>query len=346
MTDYRCRKLSVISPVSQGSTSSMTLDFSTVSMYKFLLILFVFCAANPLRLHAQISTVAISAEFALAPSTTVIAAEPYQLVITLISTEPVHLSSFTVADSENFLIQKLSIFEPLQLSIDFVPLTAGFVQFPSVQVLSETQNGSSQIFVCPELRMNILPGTKALSPSSLKDIKGPLGNAGFPWFWALFSAVLMAAAAAGFYFYHRKKQKIEQEKQMELILPAHEIALKKLAEQWQKYEESRDFKPFYFEISMIFRAYLSKEFSIDALEKTTPEIFSVMRARSIDRKLCVQCRDLLAACDLVKFAKFIFTESEIEANFLSIKQFIEERAALIKEPRKEPNKEPSAPPKL
>ena len=79
-------------------------------------------------------------------------------------------------------------------------------------------------------------------------------------------------------------------------------------------------------MSVIFRTYLSAQFSLDTLEKTTSEIFAEMRMSGVDRKIAQETRELLSASDLVKFAKFVPDAGNVSDEFERTKKLVLETA--------------------
>ena len=143
---------------------------------------------------------------------------------------------------------------------------------------------------------------------------GPPAQARLDWRKYILPAAVAAAliallAAAIWWFKKRPKQKIKVVER-EIIAPA-EAALRRLLELEKKnLPQSGQLKRYFTELSDSLREYLEKEFSIDALEKTTfeleselPKILKGQRERIIS---------LLKMCDAVKFAKAAVPPEEAE----------------------------------
>ena len=122
-------------------------------------------------------------------------------------------------------------------------------------------------------------------------------------------AILLIAllAVALWQFKKRPKQKIKVVEQVK-VSPA-ESALRRLADlERRELPQSGQMKKYFTELSDTFREYIEKEFSIDAMEKTTfeleselPNILEGQRERIIS---------LLEMCDAVKFAKAVLPTEE------------------------------------
>jgi len=75
-------------------------------------------------------------------------------------------------------------------------------------------------------------------------------------------------------------------------------------------------------LSDILRYYVSRVYNIDGLEKTTNELFVLLKNKApldYNREL----KNYLISCDFVKFAKVIPTQENIEEDFKTAKNFVE-----------------------
>ncbi|MEZ4827420.1 MAG: BatD family protein [Bacteroidia bacterium] len=88
-------------------------------------------------------------------------------------------------------------------------------------------------------------------------------------------------------------------------VPAHEIAMRKLALLEEKRLWQKDFiKEYYSELTDVFREYLENRFLIMAMESTTGEIVQNMRqVHTFTQRQIQQVETLLTTADLAKFAK-------------------------------------------
>jgi hypothetical protein len=90
----------------------------------------------------------------------------------------------------------------------------------------------------------------------------------------------------------------------EVIRPAHEIALEKLAalqaaELWQKGE----IKQYQSQLTYIIREYIENRYDKPALESTTGEILRDLKEINFPEQLVPKTREMLQLADMVKFAK-------------------------------------------
>ncbi len=123
--------------------------------------------------------------------------------------------------------------------------------------------------------------------------------------------VLIILAAAIFIFIKKRKKTVERPQ--EPSEPPGNTAARELEEllAMNLIEEGR-VKEYYIRISDIIRKFIESKLTIEALDKTTWELYQEMRSKKTDRKLADNIRDFLEECDRVKFAKYIPTKKETE----------------------------------
>jgi hypothetical protein len=93
--------------------------------------------------------------------------------------------------------------------------------------------------------------------------------------------------------------------------PAHEVALEALERLIAADLISRgETKQFYIEISEITRQYKHDRYFVVALEMTTTEVLSGLKAQDLGEEIEDHFGTFLNRCDLVKFAKFIPSENQ------------------------------------
>ena len=154
--------------------------------------------------------------------------------------------------------------------------------------------------------VSILPDT-ASAPQPIKGVRSlPLTFrdmlAWTPWLLAL----LLVAAAIYFYRRFRKQQQPEKYKAPEIILPAHELALRELiALRDNKYPERGMLREFFTEISEILRRYMERRYEFPALEMTTWDLEQELSRERYPQILVHQSLPVLRESDLVKFAKYL-----------------------------------------
>ena len=152
-------------------------------------------------------------------------------------------------------------------------------------------------------------GTVAVDTTqAIKPIKDPLKapitlKEVMPW--VILTALLGLIAFGIYWFFFRKKpvQFIEAPKPPPV--PAHELAMRKLAKlEADKLWQQGDVKPYYVALTGILREYLEGRYKVPALESTTDEIMSFMASKTLSEQNILKLKDLLQRADLAKFAKF------------------------------------------
>lgn len=162
--------------------------------------------------------------------------------------------------------------------------------------------------------------------AEIHDIRPPLGIPVDYWRMALMigSLVLGLAALATAYWLYRKRKQGQPIFRKEVLRPAHQIALENL----QKLLASNllregEYKVFYFALSDIVRRYIERRFFIKAMEETTTELLGSLTEEQFPQEQIGLVREILSACDLVKFAKYAPPDSETESTVQLIRDFIE-----------------------
>ena len=107
-----------------------------------------------------------------------------------------------------------------------------------------------------------------------------------------------------FYLSRLRKEKPEAKEEEIIIRPAHEIALEKLKilEEKELWQNDR-VKEYQSQLTYVIREYLENRYGISALEMTTDEIISQLKAKDFEMKWKDGLKRILQIADLVKFAK-------------------------------------------
>ncbi|MBI4679426.1 MAG: hypothetical protein HY748_17765 [Elusimicrobia bacterium] len=138
----------------------------------------------------------------------------------------------------------------------------------------------------------------------LKDIKEVRSARSALWPWLL----LAALAAAGYCLWKRRKTAgpaAAPDAAPPDTRPAHVIAQSELdwLERSGLWEEGR-YKEFYIRLTDTLRQYLERRYGLPAMQLTTTELVSGMRAMEVERRLGQAVKDLLDRADLAKFARW------------------------------------------
>lgn len=265
------------------------------------------------------------------PSTTVPFAEPFQILSTIDSNQPIFLSTFSIPDIEGLEILKNIETSSSQetpekkfkseIKLTLLPLAVGEILFPTLSIPYSAQKVSS-ILQTPPIKILVAGSIgENVSPEMLKDIKPPIQLSFWNWIWTTITISLLIFTAFWFLI-KRRRGNITRLTPPTPARPADEVALENLERILEEYRRSGAVKTFCVALSNLLRDYLGCCYGIDAMEKTTSEIFSAMKTEEIDRKICLHLKEILTDCDLVKFAKFSPSEKELMENFEKCKRFI------------------------
>ncbi len=144
-------------------------------------------------------------------------------------------------------------------------------------------------------------------PTDIRGIKPPV-DIPDPWLWLW---VLLSGLAAAILvliivnlFRRKKAQEIEV-----VVIPPHIRAKQKLAEALRLISDPNQFCT---EVSNTLRVYLEERFELRAPERTTEEFLVELqnsKQLTLDQKLSLG--EFLQSCDLVKFARFEPTETNL-----------------------------------
>ena len=124
--------------------------------------------------------------------------------------------------------------------------------------------------------------------------------------YLILGLILLGIAGGLIYHFSRKKKKPQGiVLAPRIVIPPHEVAMRKLAlleekRLWQQGET----KPYYSEITDILREYIEARYRVPALESTTGEILTSLQEHLPIPMQREKLRELLLRADLVKFAKF------------------------------------------
>lgn len=147
---------------------------------------------------------------------------------------------------------------------------------------------------------------------------------GFLYYLYFFLAtILIALIVYSFYKFIRNKKRKPTQEEIIRAIPPKEYAFKQLDELTALNLIEKGFiKEYYDKLSDIIRFYISRTYSVDAMEKTTSEIYLMLKnkiAAEHNREL----KNYLINCDFVKFAKLVPKDEEIKKDFDTAKGFIE-----------------------
>ena len=161
--------------------------------------------------------------------------------------------------------------------------------------------------------------------TDIYDIKNLIKfHHGFLYYLYFILAVFLFAIIIYFIykFVRNKKRKPTQEEIIRSI-PPREYALKQLDELTALNLIEKGFiKEYYDKLSDIIRFYVSRTYNVETMEKTTSEIYLMLKDK-IPAEYNRELKNYLLNCDFVKFAKLVPSGEEIKKDFTTAKGFIE-----------------------
>ena len=165
--------------------------------------------------------------------------------------------------------------------------------------------------------------TNAAVDKDIRDIKGPV-DIPVGWVWLAWVLGVLAAATAAFLLLRRWLRKRRAATAPEVVIPAHIRARGRLNAALQLLYDP---KPFCTEVSDTVRLYLEERFEYRAPERTTDEFLDELQSSSwLSLTHKQSLADFLSRCDLVKFAKYEPTETELRSLHGSALRLVEETA--------------------
>lgn len=193
----------------------------------------------------------------------------------------------------------------VEQKIQLTSFTEGYFTLPPITV-PYTRNGKGHTLQTKQLllKVNTLEVSEATELQSIKGIIAePFMLQDYLPYIVLIGGLLLIAFVAWYLIKQSRKKEIFGEFAKKK-LPAHIIALKKLKkldelQLWQ----SGKIKSFQSQITFVLREYLEGRFDVPALESTTDEIVSNLKAIHIDKEVIDELQTILQTADLVKFAK-------------------------------------------
>jgi len=199
--------------------------------------------------------------------------------------------------------------------------------FPVAYFPSDTSQ-AFKIIEAPAIEIyvkSLLAGDEA---RELKDIKYPIY---FPFDYVFFISMGLVIILVGVLIYLAYKLWKRRQERGYIFSPpapprpAHEIALQALDELFHSdWLANKQYKAFFSRLSEIIRLYLEGRYFFAAMEQTTTDILSIMPRHESDALLLSKLDSILHLSDLVKFAKYIPDQDEIDSVKTQSLEFIEQ----------------------
>jgi hypothetical protein len=154
------------------------------------------------------------------------------------------------------------------------------------------------------------PAAGNAAQAVFRDTVKPLIKIADVWFWIILIAVIAAVLVIAWLLWRHWKRKKAAIPAVPPV-PPHVRARQMLESALALISEP---KPFTIEVSGTLRTYLEERFDFRAPERTTEEFLYELQGTNLltaEQKLSLA--DFLANCDLIKFAKYEPTETELRA---------------------------------
>jgi hypothetical protein len=173
------------------------------------------------------------------------------------------------------------------------------------------------------------PAPTNAAPLKFDDTLKPLINIPDVWFWVIVAVVVIILAVAGWFFwkYWRKKKSMVP---VVPPVPPHIRARQMLDKALGLISEP---KLFSIAVSDTIRIYLEERFNFHAPDRTTEEFLYELQSTNLltpDQKESLA--QFLASCDLIKFARYEPTETELRALHGSAVRLVDETEPMLAPP--------------
>ena len=147
----------------------------------------------------------------------------------------------------------------------------------------------------------------AVDGHSLRDIKPPLEVPQSLILYFIGAAVLLGFITVSAWFFFRKRPQtlpVSEGAAVDTPLP-HEVAYKQLmAIETSDLLKRGDMATYHTQIADVLREYIGSRYQIPALALTTTALLHAMLQAEIQTQCVAQVQQLLANCDMVKFATY------------------------------------------
>ena len=167
--------------------------------------------------------------------------------------------------------------------------------------------------------------------NDIRGVKGVVDLRTSPWLWILFISLILGTALGIFLWNILKKKAEEIAKHPDELLSPQDEACRALSElSHSDLLQRGDLKTYFFRMSEILKRYFERRYQIHTFEQTTKEIIDVLRDKMGGGELTL-IKEVLVLCDLVKFAKFSPTPSEILKQNQDAKKIVDQTKETVSE---------------
>lgn len=166
----------------------------------------------------------------------------------------------------------------------------------------------------------------AVDGQNLRDIKPPLEVPQALLLYFIGAAAILGFITVSAWFYLRKRPQplpVSEDEAIDVPLP-HEVAYEQLAViEASDLLKRGDMEPYHTQIAYVLREYISARYQIPALELTTTALLHAMLGVEIGTECIERVQELLASCDMVKFATYQPELSEASARIADARWIVD-----------------------
>jgi hypothetical protein len=208
----------------------------------------------------------------------------------------------------------------------------GRIEIPALTFIATDTSGNSTEFtgqsMALEIRSVLPPDTSGLEIADIREpyrLRGPI----WPYIVIPLAVALILLGLLWMRKRIRKKTIVPEAPPR----PPWEIAFEELDTLKRKrHPEFGRIRQYYFELSLIVRAYLERRYGFPAVESTTYEIENQVLLKGIDKKLYSLLFDFFFRADLAKFAKLDPSRSEAGADLSFAFEFVRRTIPTVEHP--------------
>jgi len=238
-----------------------------------------------------------------------------------------NLGAFEIKDYKSYPPEKDKQGKVISKSdYNITTFTTGEYVIPPIEITYAGPDGEKKSISSERIFITVRSvGATEAEMEDIRGLKPPIDvKGGSKVFYAGALLLLAAGFLAWFYLRSRAKALKIPEIPKELKKPAWEVATSEL-------QALRDsgllkqglIKQYYIDLSEIIRKYIQRRFQVLALDRTTQEIKQELKGIKIDRGIIDLIHSFLQDCDLVKFAKFIPSEAQINQHLKQAFEIVE-----------------------
>jgi hypothetical protein len=164
---------------------------------------------------------------------------------------------------------------------------------------------------------------KDIEKADIRDIRGPESIYNLTYIYIVLAIIGVIIIIVLIVRLLKKRRK--QQETITPPRPAHEVAYEALKElMGRDYLKTGRVREYYFELSNIVRHYIEDRFQLKAPEMTTEEFLATLKYSGVlNSEQKGDLKDFLSHCDMVKFARYLPDEKEIELSNDSARTLID-----------------------